>query len=473
MWIKYYDFRSLQPYKYIRAILCILFGSLCAFQVIAGGFTNASGGGSGSIDWQNGIINENVGWVPAKPTVVNSSTPGELVVKGTGLAKVGPGAKVVIDVEAKLIEPLAKNALKKALKVLPIVGNAYALGEAMDAIGQLIDANGKRTVDPVTRTVTAENTDNSCSNGVQYYDNCVLYYVWGENPGTATKDLDALCMRYIRSPDRAYFISSSPTGCIYQGLPPYSGTTGLTVTYRVVDVPHLVTTQTPFTTQQIDNLIDSHPLPNSAAKAIEAALQKGVDGGTSPGIDIDPESPTISGPSSVQGQPVTSSESVTNPDGSTSTKSTTTTPTYNITYGGNKYDVQTTNQTVTNVTNNTTNQTTTTTKTEQLTQQNPSDTVTNCDKYPDSFGCKTIDLDTPTDEIPRTTKNVTFAPENLGFGGGSCPADVMFTPHGLQSLKVINWADNCNKIVTYIKPMILMISTFAALMIIFVGVKQE
>lgn len=91
-----------------------------------------------------------------------------------------------------------------------------------------------------------------------------------------------------------------------------------------------------------------------------------------------------------------------------------------------------------------------------------------CVKNPDVLACAKTDLDTPEGEIPKSNKDVSLVEENL-FGGGACPADVYFTPHGLQQLKVWDWNQSCGYITGYVKPILIICCTFAAFMILIPG----
>lgn len=82
------------------------------------------------------------------------------------------------------------------------------------------------------------------------------------------------------------------------------------------------------------------------------------------------------------------------------------------------------------------------------------------------------DLDTPEAEpIDKTTKTLTYAPENH-FGGGACPADQVMTTHNGQSLKVWDWATSCDKINQFFRPLFLTLCAFTALMILAPAVKE-
>jgi hypothetical protein len=91
-----------------------------------------------------------------------------------------------------------------------------------------------------------------------------------------------------------------------------------------------------------------------------------------------------------------------------------------------------------------------------------------CEKHPDILACAKPDLDTPEGEIPKTTKDVTLTDENP-FSGGGCPADIYFAPTGLQSFKLWDWNKACGDITTYVKPVVLLLATFSAFMILIPG----
>lgn len=189
---------------------------------------------------------------------------------------------------------------------------------------------------------------------------------------------------------------------------------------------------------------------NPDGRVIQELLDKGAD--------IPMPAPTVTGPASVVGSETTT----VNPDGTKTVSRTT----YNFNTSGDTI-TNTSNVTTTNNynTSNVITGTTTTTATPVAAEAKPSE----CETNPQSNGCRTDEFDTPTQEIPKTTRNVTFNAENLGFAGGACPADKFMTPHGMASIKVYDWAGTCDKVTTYAKPMILALATFAALMIIFVG----
>jgi hypothetical protein len=75
-----------------------------------------------------------------------------------------------------------------------------------------------------------------------------------------------------------------------------------------------------------------------------------------------------------------------------------------------------------------------------------------------------IELDVPNQDVPGREVNVTFTPQDLGLGNGSCPSPVsVSTTRGN-----IGWdyAPACDFIVTWIKPLVLAFATLSAFFII-------
>ena len=113
-----------------------------------------------------------------------------------------------------------------------------------------------------------------------------------------------------------------------------------------------------------------------------------------------------------------------------------------------------------NITNNTTNVTTTESKTEEVKDDKEPD---QCQKYPDTIGCKEVEFDTPEGEIPRKQIDVSWSPVDLGLGGGSCPAPVQ-----IYENKQFSYQLACDNLYI-IKPMVIAIALFVGGMIIFGG----
>lgn len=101
----------------------------------------------------------------------------------------------------------------------------------------------------------------------------------------------------------------------------------------------------------------------------------------------------------------------------------------------------------------------------------PEDQQSLCEKHPDILACSKPDLDTPEDEIPRETRDVSYQPESL-FGGGVCPSNKTLSTHGMQ-LTVWDWQEACGYITGYFRPVILVLCAFAAFVIVSGGARQS
>lgn len=205
--------------------------------------------------------------------------------------------------------------------------------------------------------------------------------------------------------------------------------------------------------------------------------QAAVEGITKAGIDpFGAEAPvvTVTGPSSVPGArsqtstqtkviPGTTTEVGPGYSGETqpATRTTTQAATHNVTYNDNRVTYNTTNNTTTTVTNNVTGATESAVQ-QEITEE---DGETECQKNPESLAC--ADLDTPDGEIPKSTASVTYQVEDT-FGSGSCPADVYGTING-QSVKLYDYAQTCNYVSMYVRPMLLVLCALGALFIVMPG----
>lgn len=87
-----------------------------------------------------------------------------------------------------------------------------------------------------------------------------------------------------------------------------------------------------------------------------------------------------------------------------------------------------------------------------------------CAMYPDILACARPELDTPEQEIPKQTRELTYTELAL-FGSGSCPADKTSTVGG-QIMTVWEWGPKCDLISTYVRPIFIAAAAFAALLIL-------
>ncbi|MNV69783.1 hypothetical protein D3C71_1627090 [compost metagenome] len=82
------------------------------------------------------------------------------------------------------------------------------------------------------------------------------------------------------------------------------------------------------------------------------------------------------------------------------------------------------------------------------------------------MGC--ADLDTPTGEIPRETKTITYAEESV-FGGGSCPSDKQWSSGTTgHSYKLVDWTTLCGFALPA-RALVILLAIFAAFLIVMPG----
>ena len=174
------------------------------------------------------------------------------------------------------------------------------------------------------------------------------------------------------------------------------------------------------------------------------------------GAEIPFPTPTVTGPAVIQGPEKTT----TNPDGSRTVERTT-------------YNYQTSGNTI----NNTSNVTTTTTYNADNSVRSTSSTTTTptaeetdkndqCEKRPNSVGC--AEADTPDGVIPKETKTITYAEENV-FGGGSCPSDKQWSSGTLHhSYKLVDWTTFCGYALSA-RALVILLAVFAAFLIVMPG----
>lgn len=107
------------------------------------------------------------------------------------------------------------------------------------------------------------------------------------------------------------------------------------------------------------------------------------------------------------------------------------------------------------------------TETEEETTDKPKETDL-CQLHPDIVACQK--LDTPAGEIPKAERSVSFEPENLGLGGGSCPANPSWTDS--LGTHEINFAPYCAMVSSVIKPILLTFAALAAMSIVMAGLRE-
>ncbi|MDO8713135.1 MAG: virulence factor TspB C-terminal domain-related protein [Polynucleobacter sp.] len=208
----------------------------------------------------------------------------------------------------------------------------------------------------------------------------------------------------------------------------------------------------PSTQAELEDAIANKPTWPETSKIAEAIRNAIRDGAETIPTDI----PKVTG--RPQSDSVTKTE--TKSDGSTS--STTSSNTHN--FVDNSVSVIT--STVTNNYNPVTNTTTTTTTTEGAIAEPPVDP---CEGHPERIGC--MEIDTPTDVIPKTTKNVSYVTESL-FGGGSCPPPQTITTTFLPASIDLSYQPACDFLSMYIKPFAIAMAGLFAYSIIIGALKS-
>ncbi|WP_296511241.1 virulence factor TspB C-terminal domain-related protein [Rhodoferax sp.] len=324
----------------------------------------------------------------------------------------GSGNAFAIDVIAKTPASKAAKILSAGAKALPIIGTGVFLWDLCNELGY-----------QCSKTQGGQPEIKKVVNGQKY---CI---VAGAFPATCviTSSPEDVCSAVGGS------VHSKPGGVVYCSpwINPVSA-----------EGPP-INSETPVSIQDLEDAIASKSgWPTNSS--IHEALQESA---RATGQKIPLESPVVSGPSSSPGTTKTTSNPATN---------TTTTTTTNHTHNYNDNRVTNNVTTSVSVTNNTTGQTDTSTTTEQEKGEQ-----SECEINPKAWGCS--DLDTPEDEVPKKEKQITFTPENLGLGNGSCPAPIEFyTSQGNYSLDLAKY---CDATVNYVRPVVILFGMLAAFFI--------
>lgn len=442
-----YDIRSLSSVKHLRACCLVFLGALYSLQVSAqsanagdvfswlyyqnsGNTTSVNTGGTSA----NAV--RDMGWGPT------SASGNNVGWKGSSAIRNPSGNPLVVDVVAKTPGAKAAKLLTAGAKALPLLGTGIAIWEVCKELNFGCEKSPDGSVS-VTQSASGTYDPAQKGAGAAALPYCSTY---------SGLDFGQSCRAFTGSSGMVYSYLSGQvvtdllnSGCQWLNNNSPWHHVGCYVTATSSPV-------VPATLQDLENAIAAKSGWPQSSKIHDALKESAI----ATGQQIPLESPTVSGPATSKGTTSTKSD----PAAGTTT---TTTTTHNHTYNDNR--VTSTVTTSVNVTNNNTGQGTTTTTTEE-----PVNEQSECEKNPSSLNC--ADLDTPTGDIPKTEKRITYEAENLGFAGGSCPADVIRTIGG-QQMMLVNWSQNCNYITSYAKPMILAAATFAALMIIFVGGKLE
>lgn len=369
-----------------------------------------------------------------------SNTPSGPVYATAGGKVYLPGGKVM-DVTGKA--PLSPAAYGRAIaraagRALPGVATAAAIWDLLDDLGYTKDADGLKRADPTICTVAP----------------CYEYQGFAGMNGTVQpwrSSLSQACNDSIgRSWSGVPVASAVPVAPSYCNLTLTNGQTHLWQAGQRTATPssgNIV----PATEDELADAIASQsgwPSGSRIGDAIKEAIEHGET------LPV-PQPSEVTGPSTLPGTSTTTQTTVRDAQGNpTGVTNVTTNTTYNFNYGPNT--VTTTVITTTTTTNP--DGTTETTTDEKEDEEEPRDP---CEDTPDLITCGK--LDNPDTEVPKTTKALTYAPEELGLGAGACPAAIpLNTSRGNWSLDLTPY---CNATATYVRPMVILVAMFLAYLI--------
>jgi hypothetical protein len=430
-----------QLYAYAKSLACVglLFGALVGSTVNAQTVVPASAF-ENFMATATGVGKQTVAFSSSGQPVISPGVP-SLATDGTAKALMSrsgsitnpSGVKVPITASARVAAAGAGALIKKALPLLPWIGVGVAIYDFIKEMGYDAQTgpNGVTVTkpDPTVCTVAP----------------CTGYK--GRQPGVFVADpLQAainVCSYYYGPPVAPYPYFVQQVNGTWGG-PGWKCSQNISESLYTGSMPPQVAQNIPATLDDLANSIASKsgwPSTSKLAPALRDAAQLTGD-------KIPLESPTVTGPTTSHGPTSTTQ----NPDGTTTTKTTV----HNHNYQGDT--ITTTNVTTTNNYNPSTNITTTTTTTET-----PDPAKTDCEKNPNAVGCKTLD-DVPLDKVPTRTETITWAEENLGFGAGSCPAPIPW--HTSLVDGQISFQSYCDGLVTYVRPVIILLAFLAAFFIV-------
>ena len=360
-----------------------------------------------------------------------------------------PGGKVM-DVTGRA--PLSPAVYGKAIaraagRMLPGVAAAAAIWDLLDDLGFTKDAEGFKRADPTICTVAP----------------CFEYQGFAGLNGSAQPWRRSLSQACTDAIGRAWLGQGSVVTAVPYGTNACTFTTSSNYTTNwsvgVRSVAPATSNQVAATEQELADAIAAEsgwPAGSKIGDAIREAIEQGEM--------LPVPAPTeVTGPTSVPGPSVTTQKTTRDAQGNpTGVTNVTNSTTYNVTYNTNTVTVTTVTTTTTTNPDGTSE---TTTDEEQ--EEEPRDA---CEDKPDSISC--AELDTPEGEVPTENKTITYAPEEMGLGGGSCPADLTLSvmSHGGQSMKVWDWTQSCAKITSYVRPLVLTLASITALFLV-VGYK--
>jgi len=359
------------------------------------------------------------------------------------------GQKAEVTAISKIAQkPLAKSVLK----ALPLVGNAVALGEVLNAIKDEWDQQM-----PPSGSPTVVNEQNGTVTRTEATS-------WWELGGNKYSSAGEACQRYYATscinptPEGQPPNPPFPASSINLGNDTYackcSNQEGLLgQPAKVLGKPQIQNPPDPV----LDEVADA--MDKETIDELIEAIQSG-----SKADQFNPELPadaptTVTGPSSVPGKTTTSKA-----NGKTST----TTSTTNITYNNSTVNITTTNQTTTrdDATNEVTDtkEDSTSNETPDEPKEQKPDEIDICKLNPDILACKKLEEPEQT-EIPKRSEEISLQ-QGGTFSGGGCVPDLVVNVFG-QQVTVLSMATPCGWITDYMRPLILLLAAMSAVFIIY------
>lgn len=367
--------------------------------------------------------------VTAAPTVT-AEAGGGLAVTKSARFPVDPSR--VIDVTAKA--PITKAAMGKALKgAVALTGGPW--GVALFAASEIVDwmnQSGLRQ-SPTSPGVIEKLAPGSCTVAPCY---AYRHTVWNDgvfynNPIQAVQVAAQIYMQqnpgYVVTNFYTTGTGTAVSGCWDRTAPaPANGLCyGLSSQSRTPDATASWLTASP------TEIESAASVPTMKPEWLRRVLDSGVP--------VDAGNVTLTGPATASGPSSTSTKQIKDAGGNvTGTQTVTNSTTYNITYAGNTYNV---NSVTTTTTVNPDGTSTVETKNEpKPTEKDP---PTDCDKYPDSLGC--VSLGTPTsDTLNKSTRAVSVVATAFASSSG-CPAPLSFAVRG--SSYSISYQPICDRLI--------------------------
>ncbi len=388
--------------------------ALAPFQVAHAGFSTAQSSSGWRIDWDSGTMHPSAQFVPAPGAKAAGNTGYAIVngsLQGSATGKLPLGSNV-IDVTARVIpdKPSVGAAVGKFLfKVsFPLqVGIA-----AYDLIKEL----GFDAANDSDGALQLTKPDPSVCSVAPCYEYATRTNSTVDTTATGFfKTKEQACEVSRASYDAVAGPTNDPVVAFVEGnncrvAYHYNGVqyTAWSSSFYIRSVAPSAGSPVPATQQELADKIASQSGWTSSS-AFPEVVRQAVESGET----ITAPSPTVTGPSTVQGPKSTATEG-----GKTVEKQTV----YNINYNSNQVSYTTT---VTTVTTNSDGSKTTATETKEQDKE-PDE----CAKNPDTLNC--LDLGTPTSDVLKKSTHAVNVVATAFASGSGCPVPLSFSVRGLS-----------------------------------------